>query len=152
MEFFTALSVLAAICVSGGVGFYLNKHLNAKRIGDATELATRIVEESRKEAQAQKKEILLQGQDELFNQKRELEHEFKERERELKARDRKLQEEILRTPLEKFGDQEVEELAKKYAEDAPAAVAVAPETSGDQQVEDLAEKHEENISDRKTGD
>ena len=59
MEFFTALSVLAAICVSGGVGFYLNKHLNAKRIGDATELATRIVEESRKEAQAQKKEILL---------------------------------------------------------------------------------------------
>ena len=48
MEFFTALSVLAAICVSGGVGFYLNKHLNAKRIGDATELATRIVEESRK--------------------------------------------------------------------------------------------------------
>ena len=92
MEFFTALSVLAAICVSGGVGFYPNKHLNAKRIGDATELATRIVEESRKEAQAQKKEILLQGQDELFNQKRELEHEFKERERELKARDRKLQE------------------------------------------------------------
>lgn len=85
MEFFTALSVLAAICLSGGVGFYLNKHLNAKRIGDATELATRIVEESRKEAQAQKKEILLQGQDELFNQKRELEHEFKERERELKA-------------------------------------------------------------------
>ena len=47
MEFFTALSVLAAICLSGGVGFYLNKHLNAKRIGDATELATRIVEESR---------------------------------------------------------------------------------------------------------
>ena len=31
MEFFTALSVLAAICVSGGVGFYLNKHLNAKK-------------------------------------------------------------------------------------------------------------------------
>ena len=103
MELFTALSVLAAICVSGGVGFYLNKHLNAKRIGDATELATRIVEESRKEAQAQKKEILLQGQDELFNQKRELEHEFKERERELKARDRKLQEqgERLEEKLEK---------------------------------------------------
>ena len=52
MEIFTAFCVFAAICVSGGVGFYLNKHLNAKRIGDATELATRIVEESRKEAQA----------------------------------------------------------------------------------------------------
>lgn len=113
MEFFTALSVLAAICVSGGVGFYLNKHLNAKRIGDATELATRIVEESRKEAQAQKKEILLQGQDQLFNQKRELEHEFKERERELKARDRKLQEqgERLEEKLEKATEKEHELLS-----------------------------------------
>ena len=113
MEFFTALSVLAAICVSGGVGFYLNKHLNAKRIGDATELATRIVEESRKEAQAQKKEILLHGQDELFNQKRELEHEFKERERELKARDRKLQEqgERLEEKLEKATEKEHELLS-----------------------------------------
>lgn len=113
MEFFTALSVLAAICVSGGVGFYLNNHLNAKRIGDATELATRIVEESRKEAQAQKKEILLQGQDELFNQKRELEHEFKERERELKARDRKLQEqgERLEEKLEKATEKEHELLS-----------------------------------------
>ena len=113
MEVFTALSVLAAICVSGGVGFYLNKHLNAKRIGDATELATRIVEESRKEAQAQKKEILLQGQDELFNQKRELEHEFKERERELKARDRKLQEqgERLEEKLEKATEKEHELLS-----------------------------------------
>ena len=113
MEFFTALSVLAAICLSGGVGFYLNKHLNAKRIGDATELATRIVEESRKEAQAQKKEILLQGQDELFNQKRELEHEFKERERELKARARKLQEqgERLEEKLEKATEKEHELLS-----------------------------------------
>ena len=95
------------------MGFYLNKHLNAKRIGDATELATRIVEESRKEAQAQKKEILLQGQDELFNQKRELEHEFKERERELKARDRKLQEqgERLEEKLEKATEKEHELLS-----------------------------------------
>lgn len=55
--------------------------------------------------------------------------------REQEERDRKLQEEILRTPLEKFGDEEVEELAKKYASDAPqaatpaatpAAVPVAP--------------------------
>ena len=123
MEFFTALSVLAAICVSGGVGFYLNKHLNAKRIGDATELATRIVEESRKEAQAQKKEILLQGQDELFNQKRELEHEFKERERELKARDRKLQEQgerLEETLNERIDEQEhrLQEVSGLTAEEA----------------------------------
>ncbi len=121
MDFFTIFCVFAAVCVSGGAGFYFSKHLNAKRIGDATELATRIVEESRKEAQAQKKEILLQGQDELFNQKRELEHEFKERERELKARDRKLQEQgdRLEEKLEKATEKEHEllgaekELSKK---------------------------------------
>ncbi len=66
--------------------------VTTKRIGDADELAKRIVEEARKEAQAQKKEILIQGQDDLFNQKRELENEFKEREREVKLRERKLEE------------------------------------------------------------
>lgn len=105
--------VVVAILAGMGVGFYLNKYLNTKRIGDASELATRIVEESRKEAQAQKKEILLQGQDELFNQKRELELEFKERERELKLRDRKLQEqgERLEEKLEKATEKEHELLS-----------------------------------------
>lgn len=73
--------------------------------------------------------------------------------RERQEREQRLQQEILNTPLEKFGDQEVEDLAKKYADDAPAA---APEVSfekfGDQYVEDLAEKYEENISDHRTGD
>ena len=105
--------VIVAVLAGMGVGFYLNKHLNTKRIGDASELATRIVEESRKEAQAQKKEILLQGQDELFNQKRELELEFKERERELNLRDRKLQEqgERLEEKLEKATEKEHELLS-----------------------------------------
>lgn len=90
MEPVTIVCAVAALIAGSGAGYALNRHVSAKRIGDAEELATRIVEEARKEAQAQKKEILLQGQDELFNQKRELEHEFKERERELKIRDRKL--------------------------------------------------------------
>ena len=46
--------------------------------------------------------------------------------REQEERDRKLQEEILRTPLEKFGDQEVEELAKKYAAAAPTPTPATP--------------------------
>ncbi len=113
--------VIVAIVVGTIVGFYLNRYLTTKRVGDANELATRIIEESRKEAQAQKKEILLQGQDELFNQKRELEYEFKERERELKVRDRRLQEqgERLEEKLEKATEKEHEllnvekELARK---------------------------------------
>lgn len=90
-------SIIFTICVVGAVlggtliGVWLHRHTSAKRIGDANELAQRIVEEARKEAQAQKKEILIQGQDDLFNQKRELENEYKEQERELKSREKKLQ-------------------------------------------------------------
>lgn len=74
------------------VGIVINSRINAKRLGDANELARRIIDEARKEAQAQKKEIILQGQDDLFNQKREMENELKERERDVKVRERKLDE------------------------------------------------------------
>lgn len=88
--------IIAALCaavLAGALGGMLvQRHLAAKRVGDADELARRIVEEARKEAQAQKKELLLQGQDDLFNQKRELETEFRERERDVKLRERKLDE------------------------------------------------------------
>ncbi len=100
----------AALLVGLGIGIAAHRASAAKRMGDADELAARIVEEARKEAQAQKKELLLQGQDELFNQKREMEHEFKELERELKGRERKIQEqsERLEEKLEKATEKEHE--------------------------------------------
>lgn len=85
-------ALVAAALLGVALGVFAHKRSAAKRVGDAEDLAKRIVAEARKEAQAQKKEILLQGQDDLFNQKRELENEFKEREREVKARERKLEE------------------------------------------------------------
>lgn len=85
-------ALVAAALLGVALGVLAHKRSAAKRVGDADDLAKRIVAEARKEAQAQKKEMLLQGQDDLFNQKRELENEFKEREREVKARERKLEE------------------------------------------------------------
>ncbi len=92
MDILTIVSAVLALIVGAALGYVLQSRATTKRIGDADELAKRIVEEARKEAQAQKKEILLQGQDDLYNQKRELENEFKEREREVKNRERKLEE------------------------------------------------------------
>ena len=92
MDIVTIVSAVLALLVGGALGYVLQSRATTKRIGDADELAKRIVEEARKEAQAQKKEILLQGQDDLYNQKRELENEFKERERDVKNRERKLEE------------------------------------------------------------
>lgn len=104
--------IVAGAIIGAASGYALHRYVSSKRIADANGLAKRIVEEARKEAQAQKKEILLQGQDELFHQKREQEHEFKERERELKARDRKMQEqgERLEEKLEKATEKEHEML------------------------------------------
>ena len=108
MDFIFIGYLSAAALVGLALGVLAQRASAAKRVGDAEELAKRIVEEARKEAQAQKKEILLQGQDEVFNRKREMEHEFKELERELKARERKLQEqsERLEEKLEKVVEQE----------------------------------------------
>ncbi len=109
--------IIAALCaavLAGALGGMLvQRHLAAKRVGDADELARRIVDEARKEAQAQKKELLLQGQDDLFNQKRELETEFRERERDVKLRERKLDEMggRLEEKLEKAAAREMDLLA-----------------------------------------
>ena len=110
MDSMNIILLLILLLLGCGGGYFLHRYVCTKRLGDARELAGRIVEEARKEAQAQKKEILLQGQNDLFNQKRELESEFKERERELKARDRKLQEqgERLEERLEKATEKEHE--------------------------------------------
>lgn len=110
MDYAQTLYPAVAALVGLGIGYLLHKRISAKRIGDSEELAQRIVDEARKEAQAQKKEILLQGQNDLFNQKRELENEFKEREREFKGRDKKLQEysEKLEEKLEKATEKEHE--------------------------------------------
>ncbi|WP_304679498.1 ribonuclease Y [uncultured Desulfovibrio sp.] len=121
MDFLFILALAAAVLVGVSAGALAHRWVTAKRIGDADDLARRIVEEARKEAQAQKKEILLQGQDDLFNQKRELENEFKEREREVKLRERKLDEmgSRLEDKLEKATEKEHEllstekELARK---------------------------------------
>lgn len=88
--FASAVAGAALAGVLGGV--FGARQIGARRIGDANDLAARIVEEARKEAQAQKKELLLQGQDDLFNQKRDLENEYREREREVKQKERKLEE------------------------------------------------------------
>lgn len=92
MTILTIVAAVLALLAGTALGYVLQSRATTKRIGDADELAKRIVEEARKEAQAQKKEILLQGQDDLYNQKRELENEFKERERDVKTRERKLEE------------------------------------------------------------
>ncbi|MCR4666638.1 MAG: ribonuclease Y [Desulfovibrio sp.] len=90
LSYYILVVAVALSCL--GIGFVIQRTLTSRRLGDAEDLARRIVEDARKEAQAEKKELVLQGQDELFNLKKEQETEFRERERDLKNRERKLDE------------------------------------------------------------
>ena len=82
---------LVSLVAGALLGVCIQRHMTTKRIGEANDLASRIVEEARKEAQAQKKEILLQGQNEIFSQKHAFEMECKDQERALTNRENKLQ-------------------------------------------------------------
>ncbi|MBP3731321.1 MAG: DUF3552 domain-containing protein, partial [Mailhella sp.] len=59
MNSFLACILILAAAVAGIVmGCFFQRSMGKRRVGDANDLARRIVEEARKEAQAQKKEIL----------------------------------------------------------------------------------------------
>ncbi len=106
----TAIIALGAGAIAG---FAAQKFFFNKKLIENQKLADRILEEARKEAQAQKKELLLQAKDEAFKQKKELENEAREREKELKKQEQRLQEkeERLENKLEKVTQKESEVVA-----------------------------------------
>ncbi|MGE4504164.1 MAG: ribonuclease Y [Desulfovibrionaceae bacterium] len=134
-------SVIIAACgiVAGlGLGYSAHRYISAKRLTDAGDLAERIVEEARKEADATKKEIQLAAKDEAYAVKREQEREFKDRDNELKKQESRLQEkeERLERKLEKVAakESEVNQLEKKL---------ILKEKDLEEVEVDLAQKHDE---------
>jgi len=101
---------VAGIVLGALSGYVLHRYVAGKRIDGATDLADRILEEARKEAQAERKEYMLQAQDEIFNMKKEIETEYKENERDLKKRESKVQEkeDRLEGKLERLAGRESE--------------------------------------------
>lgn len=105
--FFTAIA--GAMAGAGG-GFALHRYISAKRVDGAQDLADRILEEARKEAQAERKEYMLQAQDEILGLKKEMQADYKDREKELKRREQKAQdkEERLENKSEKISQKDSE--------------------------------------------
>ncbi len=105
-----SLMVVVAASIAFVVGALVNRYTSARRIGSANDLALRIINEAKKEAQAQKKELIIQGQDEIYNLKKEIEAENKEREREIKSKEKHLQvqTEKLEEKIDKVNTRELE--------------------------------------------
>jgi ribonuclease Y len=101
---------LFGVLFGAGAGYGLHQLLSRKRLEEAHSKAVQIVDEARKEAQAQKKETLLQAQDEIYQMKKEMENEFKERDNEVKKQEVRLQqkEERLENKQERITEKESE--------------------------------------------
>ena len=107
----TMLIVAVAGIVLGALsGYVLHRYVAGKRVEGAKDLADRILEEARKDAQAERKEYMLQAQDEIFNMKKEIETDYKENEKDLKRREGKVQEkeDRLEGKLERLAGRESE--------------------------------------------
>jgi ribonuclease Y len=106
------LYILCALTAGCLFGYGIPRAVSRKRMESANDLAKRIIEEARKEAQAQKKEIILQGKDEVLEARRVMEQEHREQEREVRSKEKKLQEqsEKLEEKLENARKKEQEHL------------------------------------------
>ncbi len=108
----TSMVSIAAV-VGLAIGFGFHHYITSRRIGDSNDLAKRIINEARKEAQAQKKEIIIQGQDEVYNLKKSIENDNRDREKEIKAKEKhvQVQTEKLEEKIDKVNTRELEVIA-----------------------------------------
>jgi ribonuclease Y len=112
-----SLAILFAAIVGAvlgaSAGYVLHNYISSKRLAGAKDLADRILDEARKEGQAQRKEYMLQAQDEILRLKKEMEGEFKDVERDLKKRESRNQdkEERLERRVEESNRKESELVA-----------------------------------------
>ena len=89
MNLLLPLLTLLGGCIAG---FMAHRFVLSRQRNEANDLARRIVEEAKKEAQAQKKEMILQGKDEVIEFKRTMALELKDLEKDLKVREKKIDE------------------------------------------------------------
>ncbi|MEI8355952.1 MAG: ribonuclease Y [Deltaproteobacteria bacterium] len=88
---FLILLVLAAAGIGFFVGNLLRKKLSASMITKAEDLAARILEDAKREAETSSKEALLHAKDVAFQAKAEFERESKDKRRDLQAFEKRLQ-------------------------------------------------------------
>ncbi|HSH36421.1 ribonuclease Y, partial [Schnuerera sp.] len=72
------------------IGFYIRKTIGERKIGNAEELAKKIVEDANRDAETNKKELLLEAKEEIHRIRIENEKENRERRTEIQKQERRL--------------------------------------------------------------
>lgn len=89
------------------VGFYIRKTIGERKIGNAEELAKKIIEDANRDAETYKKELLLEAKEEIHRIRTENERENRERRNEIQKLERRL------LNKEEFIDRKTESLERK---------------------------------------
>lgn len=90
----SSIIITAFVCIGVGAaaGYFGQRYLLNKEFKENKELADKILEEARREAETTKKDMLLQAKDEIYKLKSESEAEARDREKEIKKLEQRLQE------------------------------------------------------------
>ena len=130
------------ITVAAGIGFFvgnlLRKKLSESKITKAEDLAVRILEDAKREAETVSKEALLQAKDAVFQAKAEFERESKDKRRDLQAFEKRLQqkEENLDKKIMIFDQRDAELFKKDQAISAKDQALVQKEEKVNQLIEE----------------
>ncbi|WP_035143026.1 ribonuclease Y [Schnuerera ultunensis] len=89
------------------IGFYIRKTIGERKIGNAEELAKRIIEDANRDAETSKKELLLEAKEEIHKIRIENERENRERRTEIQKQERRL------LQKEESIDRKIESIEKK---------------------------------------
>ncbi len=84
------LALVVALIIGGVLGYMIKQQLSRKKLESCENLAARIIDESKKEAENIKKEAILQAKENLLKVKSDLEKDTRERKVELDALERRL--------------------------------------------------------------
>ncbi|WP_093752482.1 ribonuclease Y [Tepidimicrobium xylanilyticum] len=100
------INILIAI-VGVVIGFLIRKTIGERKIGNAEELAKRIIEDANRDAETRKKEILLEAKEEIHKMRIDYDREIRERRTEIQKQEKRL------LQKEESIDRKMESLEKK---------------------------------------
>lgn len=84
------IGIIIGLIIGGGVGYIIRKKIAEAKIASAEEAAAKIIEDSKRNAEAKKKEIILEAKDEVHRLRTETDRELRERRNEVQRMERRI--------------------------------------------------------------
>lgn len=87
---YLVIGIIIGLIIGGGVGYIIRKKIAEAKIASAEEAAAKIIEDSKRNAEAKKKEIILEAKDEVHRLRTETDRELRERRNEVQRMERRI--------------------------------------------------------------